>query len=310
MEHEGSVEEHESVGEAAIGEDIYCLVCGYNLRGTPSDRCPECGDSLARLRSGVSQIPWTHRKAIGRVRAYWQTVWLVTFRHRRFCEDYARSVSYSDARRFQIVTVLLAFLPVPLVLLGSYLTDPPMLWTPNSFPPSAFPPFQTSGPTLSQQAYAEVWPACVLTMSFLAFLIAATGVPSYFFHPRAIGVKQQNNAVAMSYYACAPLTLMLAVLVVLWMAITLVCLDKWLASAWGISRLYWPSAVVAAGVLWLVYWRALYRLVGRIMPQLPRRALAIAIGVPAAWLASAFITLALLPSLLFYLLAIIASFEG
>lgn len=38
-----------SVGSAedgAINEDIYCLTCGYNLRGLYGDptRCPECGD--------------------------------------------------------------------------------------------------------------------------------------------------------------------------------------------------------------------------------------------------------------------------
>ncbi len=26
-----------------IDEDLYCPQCGYNLRGIPEDRCPECG---------------------------------------------------------------------------------------------------------------------------------------------------------------------------------------------------------------------------------------------------------------------------
>lgn len=32
--------------DGAINEDIYCLTCGYNLRGLQGDpvRCPECGD--------------------------------------------------------------------------------------------------------------------------------------------------------------------------------------------------------------------------------------------------------------------------
>lgn len=305
MQQEGSAEER-----AEFGEDIYCVVCGYNLCGTPGDRCPECGDSLARIRSGVSGIPWTHRKVLGRFRAYWQTVWLVTFRHRRFCEEYARSVSYPDARRFQVVTVLLAFLPILLLTVGSYLTNPPKLWTPAAYPPGAFAPFRTGGPTLLDYAYADVWPACVFNLSIIAFLFAATGAPSYFFHPRAIGSKRQNNAVAMSYYACAPVVLTPALLPFVWAAITLASPVRWVDWSWQIDHWYVAGAVTAVGVLFLAYWRALYQLALRTMPQLSRRALAVAIGVPAVWLGSAFVTLGVVPFLLIYLLAVIASFEG
>ena len=40
----------------AIAEDIYCLTCGYNLRGLAGDpvRCPECGDLNAQ---GTAAIP-------------------------------------------------------------------------------------------------------------------------------------------------------------------------------------------------------------------------------------------------------------
>ena len=31
-----------------IDEDLYCPNCGYNLRGIPEDRCPECGHGYDR----------------------------------------------------------------------------------------------------------------------------------------------------------------------------------------------------------------------------------------------------------------------
>ncbi len=44
------------VSDGAIDENLYCLTCGYNLRGLSGDpvRCPECGD-LNDL--GAVQIP-------------------------------------------------------------------------------------------------------------------------------------------------------------------------------------------------------------------------------------------------------------
>lgn len=61
-----------------IPEDIFCPACAYDLRGATSDCCPECGRSLDNLRSTTSRIPWVHRKDLGHLRAYWQTVWMVT----------------------------------------------------------------------------------------------------------------------------------------------------------------------------------------------------------------------------------------
>ena len=61
-----------------LPEGIYCLDCGYDLRGSTSARCPECGFSLELLRTGESQIPWAHRRELGR-----------PGRRRRACGDVA-----------------------------------------------------------------------------------------------------------------------------------------------------------------------------------------------------------------------------
>jgi len=92
--------------------DVFCPKCSYNLRGIESERCPECGYSLAFLKIAESQIPWVHREQIGRLRAYWQTVWWATFRRLKFGEELARPMSVPDARRFLHVTMLHVYLAI------------------------------------------------------------------------------------------------------------------------------------------------------------------------------------------------------
>lgn len=54
-----------------IDEDLYCLQCGYNLRGIPENRCPECGfgyDRGAIRAESISEACNRHpasRRAMG-----------------------------------------------------------------------------------------------------------------------------------------------------------------------------------------------------------------------------------------------------
>ena len=111
--------------QAAIGYDLFCPACGYNLRGLTDDRCPECGNTFDRATLHVSRIPWVHRNQLGRFRAYWQTVWLVITRPRQFRDEVLHPVSYRDAQQFRWITILHAYLPVlagtvALYLFGSF----------------------------------------------------------------------------------------------------------------------------------------------------------------------------------------------
>ena len=172
-----------------IRSDLFCQECGYNLRGLISDRCPECGYSLEALRSDVPRLPWVHRAELGRTRAYWQTVWMVMFRHKRFCEEVARPVDFAAAQRFRWVTVLHVYVPI---LIGTLLLYG--LAGPRPF-----------GEKFVDDAFNAVWPVAILHFCILLFLAGATGLPSYFFHPRGIPIEQQNRAIALSYYAGAAL---------------------------------------------------------------------------------------------------------
>ncbi len=291
-----------------IPMDIFCPKCAYNLHAAPGDHCPECGHSLAAILASECRIPWVQRKTLGRVRAYWQTVRLVVLRPVSFCEEYAHAVSLPDARRFQWITVILVYLTVLLAALAAYgLTPfeaefggPPQQVTPTAFVPQ--------GPTFVAQAYAEFWPVALLYACFFLFLLAATGVPSYFFHPSSVAPRQQNNAVAMSYYASAPLAFFPAALVVLIVVASLTLADRWVAVA------LW-APVWAGGGAFLIpcgcvfgWWWTLLQLSRRTMPLHTRRHAALALCLPLIWLGLAFLLVGLLPLLVLYVLMVIVSF--
>ena len=293
-----------------IAKDIYCPVCGYNLYGAPGDKCPECGHCLANLRSPICQIPWERRKELGRFRAYWRTVWMVTFRNTPFCEEYAKSVRVCDARVFKCVSILHVYIPLLLatVVLSSELAAQPPLTDPfqDMFPPGMLKPL----PPLVSQACIEVWPVVVLDVCLLLFLAAATSAPSYFFHPRSVAPQQQNSGAAMSYYACGPLAFAPLVPVAHWLLVELVSLDRWLAQAWSIYEWLAIGRALAAGVVVAFWWWNLVWIARRTMPQLKHRGVVVAISVPLLWLGLAVVLLGLLPLAVFSGLVATVSFGG
>jgi hypothetical protein len=172
---------------AAYADDLYCPECGYSLRGLTSDRCPECGLRLDFIESDTPLIPWERRRALGRLRAYWQTVWQVMFRTRIFCRAIYRRVSYRDAQLFRWITILHVYIPALLALAVVHVLYPNLL------------------PLVADET--GWWFVIVVGGCVLLALAALTGVPSYLFHPRSLPLAQQNRAVALSYYGCAALSL-------------------------------------------------------------------------------------------------------
>jgi len=276
-----------------IRQDIFCQRCGYNLRGLTGNRCPECGGSLDGVRSLVPQIPWMYRKEIGWFRAYWRTVWFVMVRQARFCDEMARPVSYSDCQSFRWVTLLSVALPSlfpPLVL---YLTSKPQ-------------PFRFSDDLVSAsyEAIAVGWPLVPPYLCWLLFLAAATGVPSYFFHPREVPVQQQNRAVALSYYASGPLVFLAVPLLtctagILTGRITVVPLSMALA----VLTVTLPIGAITP------WWFDLIHLARRLVPQRPQRAVYLAVGVPILWGLLAILILIVLSVIMGCVVVIVASLQ-
>jgi hypothetical protein len=274
-----------------IAQDLFCQRCGYNLRGLTGNRCPECGGSLDGVRSLVPQIPWMYRKEIGWFRAYWRTVWFVMVRQARFCDEMARPVSYSDCQSFRWVTLLSVALPSLFPPLGLYLT-----WKPQPFR------FSNDFVSASYAAIAAGWPLVIPYLCWLLFLVAATGVPSYFFHPREVPVQQQNRAIALSYYSCGPLVfLTLPVLMYAAACLPERVTSEPLSMALGVLTVTLPIGAIAP------WWFDLIHLARRLVPQRPQRAVYLAFGVPILWVLLAILILVVLPVIIGYVVVIVTS---
>ena len=125
----------------------------------------------------------------------------------------ARPVEYRSARRFQVVCVLIAWviLAVPTAIAlwwvrGQIVTDP------NQTITRANLLFASSVGTQSNSARAIFFDGLIVAAALLGeflWLFFATGLASYFFHPKWLPRELQNRAIALSYYTAGPLVLML-----------------------------------------------------------------------------------------------------
>lgn len=262
-----------------------CPDCGYDLRGSTSAVCSECGRSLDVFRAGESQIPWSRRQTLGWFRAYWLTVWRVLRRPKVFCLEVVRPVSYADAQSFRWVTLLHAY---PMLLAG------PLAWAVTEL---------VRGHGLSA---GDWWWLGSLAIWMLLLLAALPGLASYFFQWRQQSVEQQNRAIALSYYAWAPLVLM-----PLGWIVGLV-LD--VASNWGLPSGYYigyplQASFTITALISLATYASLYDFAKHLghetgLRRFLRMALlwALSLGLGLA--------LALIPLAVFYVAVLIESFRG
>src|SRR5207248_9544707 len=129
-----------------------------------------------------------------------RTVWLAPIDPTVIAHDVQRPVSLADALSFRNLTVWIAFVPIALaasvwfIFLWGRFTG----WSSNLTNPAA--------PAVAKLAWVLDWLFLpVVLLALFLFLKAIAGVQSYFFHPSWLPVVRQNRAVALSYYACAPL---------------------------------------------------------------------------------------------------------
>ncbi len=175
--------------DPAVDRDLLCPRCSYNLRGLHEYRCPECGQSFDPADLSETKLPWTHRRRLGRVRAYWATVSMVILRPRKLAAEMMHPQSYRDSQQFRWTTVGTALLPVLFATMVNWDRTANMSWAPPD------------GGSMGL-GFAIIY----LVAAAVTFAVI-TGLPSYWFHPRGLPVERQNRAIALSYYACAPLAL-------------------------------------------------------------------------------------------------------
>jgi hypothetical protein len=171
-----------------LAEGLFCLDCGYDLRGSTNASCPECGFSLELLRSGESQIPWSHRREIGRFRAYWKTVWLVIRWPKRFCSEIARPVSYRDAQSFRWIIVVQTYITFLLASALTLAVARSQAWFAGPF-----------------QAEILLWLLGGLQLFVVLMLIGMPWIASHVYQTPTLPPEQQRRAAALSYYTDAPL---------------------------------------------------------------------------------------------------------
>jgi hypothetical protein len=205
----------------ALPVGAVCPECTYDLRGSTSPRCSECGFELQILRTKESQIPWSHRRERGRFRAYWQTVWMVVRWPKRLCLELARPVSFPDSQKFRWLTFLYAYLPILLASLTWIAFDHWRHWA--------------GGDELR-------WTLAGVNVAAVVLLAGVPGVASYFFQSRRLPLAAQNRAIALSYYAWAPLAVL---------PLALVAIMPGFATAKG-EELY-PAVFFVSGISIVAY---------------------------------------------------------
>jgi hypothetical protein len=198
---------------------LLCPRCGFDLRGTQSVRCGECGLEIDREGLRHSGIPWVYRRRMGRVRSYLKTCWQVMADRPAIRFEAAKPQEPGDGRAFARVTgviVALALLAVFWAVvygmggLTFLAVQPPNpLLSSGRLNPGAdayrqdFVVPWCAGATLS-----PVLPGCLISLGLFV-----AGAQRFVFRPRSMSAGQGARGLALSYYAGAPLVLMLPALV-------------------------------------------------------------------------------------------------
>jgi hypothetical protein len=217
--------------------DRFCAGCGYDLRGIGSDRCPECGLTFDPNQPTEPQIPWCHRKTLGKFDAFWRTVHLATFRTAKLAGEINRPVSLADALSFRRAVTRWAFFPAACAGAFGYLT--------------MFDMFDMPWHANDHLGSAIQWiglPVALTSLWF--FLLFVFGMLSYFFHPANLPVKQQNRAVALSYYACAPW----AYLFIVPLATGVIALAAWFWQLHGNQGLFAMALATIVSAVPVIVW--------------------------------------------------------
>lgn len=215
--------------------DVFCHACGYSLVGLAGDRCPECGATFNPNELPYARVAWLHRRRIGRIRAYWQTVRQVVRRPGPFAQELCRPVRISadDARRFRSTTAYVATTAITLFV--------GVLWYANI--------------TLRnwQDALGFAMSLLLVWGSTVLFLRLVTDMPVFIW--KGLPSLPPNELAPLHHYAAAPLAyapLVAAVLLGLWTLAAFVNAPRWFYLPLGAAL-----AALVAGWTLLCWWTPL-----------------------------------------------------
>ena len=290
------------VPEDPQGTELRCPACDYDLRALVGERCPECGLVIDRAALAQSQIPWAHRDRLGSFRAYQRTAWLAWRHPKRLAMSAASPVDLQDARNFQRINVLFVFLPgvvIGIAYIAYYGRD---------YPDFGFPPAPGRFGYFLEWLLIAIFAGCVWL-----FLLAVTSVAQYFFLSSGISATRRERAVALSYYASAPLAVS-AIPIALIIAASMISNHRWdmYVQVLAIDRLTELLVIATILILGLQiggWFSSTIVLLKKTTACGAGRILAALFGLPTAWLIVAFLFLVLLPFAALYLALMILSLK-
>jgi hypothetical protein len=288
------------VDAALAGQlDLYCPECGYDLRSIESDRCPECGWTIDRAVASASRIPWTHRRTIGRWRAYWRTAW--RGKVSQIAVEAVRPVDAADARRFAHIVLLAITVPIAVMVLaaciatgGTNLLNPLTDDALNNAADNIWGAADVLVPLSAGMTLWGVVPLCIVLLSFLLPI----GTRVWF--GGGADDSMRARAAALSYYSFAPLAY-----VAIALALGLIAYPFQLAyerSGDMAMLMVQGTLVVTAWLLTLVCLVAFYFNTLRLLQattQAPAlKVLGVAIALPLSWILCAVVALVIAPWLI------------
>jgi hypothetical protein len=276
--------------------DVFCPHCGYNVRGLASSICPECGQQFDRAALAQVKLPWTNRRRIGRFRAYWQTVRMACSRPWQLPDEINAPLLLADAKKFWVITCVLGWTPF---LIGAAMLADEVRQSFTNVTPA---------PQSTIRAIVSAWPIAFFAAGALLWLLAASGIAGYFCSPKHISIERQNKAIALCYYACAPLAWAAPAAIGLWLA-------SYLLHRFGVISypvvlpLIFGSLLVALFILLGWYLRTL-RVIRQAAKRSGRAIALLAVALPISWAALFALIAIVLPLMLIYIALFIISRAG
>lgn len=274
----------------ASDAELHCPECGYDLRATEAGRCPECGSAFDRAAMSQSRIAWEHRRSIGRMRAWWRTIWQATFRVKQLADSISAPVDGYAARRFWLINALLAYLPfsVLLAFFGEEWREQAALdangflslggvWQMDLFMPI-------------RSAYAIAGLSYVFSM---VFVLTITAGQTYLLQMAPLPRESQNRAASLGLYASGAY-IGAAVFASAGSVVVLTILLPMMVSSNADAA--FGAAAGALGVLFFgAIWVGNLRLYRRVTRAGALRSLLIAIAMPGLWLLAGLLWLLVIP---------------
>ena len=259
-----------------VDADLLCGHCGQNLRGVSSDRCPECGHRFDRARTLGANIPWEQRRRLGRFRAYWRTVRLITFHGPAQTDD--AEVTLKAARSFRSWTLELVCLTMVALIIFWRENEPTL----NSRNQTLWLNFRFLNATELPKMFRNTWFFCTFLIAVVLWINTTITVCDWFFHPKRLSLDEQRRAVARSCYSIAPLAWIpvLALLAVLFLGVE--------SSYDRTPIVFYPAAAIVGtlavlcGLCPVVYFCGVLRLLYRVTRS-RRRGVAAMLLLPILW---------------------------